>query len=1007
MVTLFFPVVCISLFSAVYGDPSSSTPNAAANVANILDTIGMISRAGGALQHLNNVRGSLDPERFEPTHPDDASRNAGTLKNTLEKIGNCDPKINGLCCLMPNYCAPNAICKSTKPTTNLFSWVEAVPICECPKGFRGDGLAQGTGCMNVDECLTGEAKCEQLCFDTSPGYTCGCHPGYTLAADNVSCVEIDECAEGTANCSQICINTAGSYRCACKTGYELAEDGRTCVDIDECSVMGELAAYNRSRNTPGTPHPLSKTALAIKGTLRVCDYVDLCINFDGGYTCGCPLGYQVNASNAAACDNVNECTSGVVDQLNFTGLVSKPQLSTGTPVVVNPPICVSAIDRVADSAIASQTCTNKIGSFACACAPGFEPTDATIAQRNTELSERSLKKRSAAITNEEYIEQLETSLRFDCRDIDECDAAVDPCTGEQRYTTTTTTTTTPRTTTTTTTATTVTTTTTTTSASTSTSEASTTNRDTENDGGERRDVEEDDFNLPEPPKSNAATSMANLAEAVTLHAQRGKRRLETATSPKALCVNKIGSYTCQCPKGFEYRDVRNGCVELDQCSSSELNLCVEEAGEACIKTPGSYVCGCAEGFRPILPSQETYDPFALARNISLLNKTFCEDIDECAEGIDGCDYQCHNTYGSYTCSCPVGYMTSPDDKRRCVPIPLCDFGLCPPNVPCIDLPGTYICGCPRGKFPDPSSSSTRTQNQGGGDAFIRSLSKETQRLIKVLQAQAGGNHDDQSFNASLCDWDSPPWDEQKKKLQEDIFQRTSCIAGNVCRLVTTLLPGLCPAGSTCTETGNGAFRCDCPQGYKFGLVTSTSPPPPKDRMGGLDRSNSLASMAPARLGGDLFSGLLNPLGIGQRRLEDIKTEESLAELRHEKRVGRPKAETDVPLEEVIPPQLYALGQALGLVTNGKSQVPLWVLAHLDWRPYAASGAMLDGATCIDINECTEGIEGSGDLRHVCPNPGADCCENLPGTFRCIAKRFFGLHKMCPAGTVDMSVYGSS
>ena len=30
------------------------------------------------------------------------------------------------------------------------------------------------------------------------------------------------------------------------------------------------------------------------------------------------------------------------------------------------------------------------------------------------------------------------------------------------------------------------------------------------------------------------------------------------------------------------------------------------------------------------------------------------DVDECTEGIDNCDQNCHNTDGSYTCSCNGG-----------------------------------------------------------------------------------------------------------------------------------------------------------------------------------------------------------------------------------------------------------------------------------------------------------------------------------------------------------------
>ncbi len=34
---------------------------------------------------------------------------------------------------------------------------------------------------------------------------------------------------------------------------------------------------------------------------------------------------------------------------------------------------------------------------------------------------------------------------------------------------------------------------------------------------------------------------------------------------------------------------------------------------------------------------------------------YVSDVDECTEGMDKCDHNCHNTNGSYTCSCNGGY----------------------------------------------------------------------------------------------------------------------------------------------------------------------------------------------------------------------------------------------------------------------------------------------------------------------------------------------------------------
>ena len=39
---------------------------------------------------------------------------------------------------------------------------------------------------------------------------------------------------------------------------------------------------------------------------------------------------------------------------------------------------------------------------------------------------------------------------------------------------------------------------------------------------------------------------------------------------------------------------------------------------------------------------------------------FIPDINECNEGSDRCDQNCHNAVGSYACSCDSGYFLDGD-----------------------------------------------------------------------------------------------------------------------------------------------------------------------------------------------------------------------------------------------------------------------------------------------------------------------------------------------------------
>ena len=40
--------------------------------------------------------------------------------------------------------------------------------------------------------------------------------------------DINECLSSNGGCSQICINSIGSYNCSCQSGYVLLSDNKTC-----------------------------------------------------------------------------------------------------------------------------------------------------------------------------------------------------------------------------------------------------------------------------------------------------------------------------------------------------------------------------------------------------------------------------------------------------------------------------------------------------------------------------------------------------------------------------------------------------------------------------------------------------------------------------------------------------------------------------------------------------------------------------------------------------------
>ncbi|RCN41233.1 calcium binding EGF domain protein [Ancylostoma caninum] len=69
--------------------------------------------------------------------------------------------------------------------------------------------------------------------------------------------------------------------------------------------------------------------------------------------------------------------------------------------------------------------------------------------------------------------------------------------------------------------------------------------------------------------------------------------------------------------------------------------------------------------------------------------THCEDIDECAQLADQCDYHCENTAGSYNCLCPPGYELA--NNFQCFDIDECDLVSCSLGQMCLNTLGSFHC----------------------------------------------------------------------------------------------------------------------------------------------------------------------------------------------------------------------------------------------------------------------------------------------------------------------------
>ncbi|XP_038129578.1 sushi domain-containing protein 1 isoform X4 [Cyprinodon tularosa] len=100
---------------------------------------------------------------------------------------------------------------------------------------------------------------------------------------------------------------------------------------------------------------------------------------------------------------------------------------------------------------------------------------------------------------------------------------------------------------------------------------------------------------------------------------------------------------CNCKYGF----VGNGihfCQDKDECQIGATKICGQHT--TCHNTYGSYYCTCLAGYSP-------------SNNMAVFipnDGTHCQDIDECRiTGLCGEGGLCRNLEGSFDCSCHVGY----------------------------------------------------------------------------------------------------------------------------------------------------------------------------------------------------------------------------------------------------------------------------------------------------------------------------------------------------------------
>ncbi|KAI7799809.1 putative G-protein coupled receptor 110 [Triplophysa rosa] len=128
-------------------------------------------------------------------------------------------------------------------------------------------------------------------------------------------------------------------------------------------------------------------------------------------------------------------------------------------------------------------------------------------------------------------------------------------------------------------------------------------------------------------------------------------------------------------------------TDINECLNSSL-VCGPNA--YCHNSNGSYWCSCWSGYNATVP------------NLTISINNTCTDINECLNSslVCGPNTYCHNSNGSFSCSCWSGYNVtkmneSVSSSNPCTDVNECQGNpsVCGPNSNCTNVNGGYNCSC--------------------------------------------------------------------------------------------------------------------------------------------------------------------------------------------------------------------------------------------------------------------------------------------------------------------------
>ncbi|XP_031162558.2 latent-transforming growth factor beta-binding protein 4 isoform X1 [Sander lucioperca] len=295
------------------------------------------------------------------------------------------------------------------------------------------------------------------------------------------------------------------------------------------------------------------------------------------------------------------------------------------------------------------------------------------------------------------------------------------------------------------------------------------------------------------------------------------------------CVNTVGSYRCACPSGYRSGSQQTSCQDIDECLQ---NPCSDGR---CDNTPGSYRCVCRLGYRlrgntctdvdecedslqcpgqECVNSQGSYRCVSCRPGFTLINR-LCADIDECRQAVCT-NGRCENTPGSYQCVCRHGYKLQ---NNTCTDVDECaEPSQCPGQM-CVNTVGSYRCVSCRPGYTLINRQCSDVNECEDGESCPGRQCVNTDGSFSCTDCQQGYH----SVNGLCADVDECVQASQCPGQQcvntVGSYHCVSCQQGysskdGFCHDVDECASvGACDAGRVCVNT-IGSFRCNCPPGYR-------------------------------------------------------------------------------------------------------------------------------------------------------------------------------------------------